>query len=350
MTTELGRIEPVSEQTKELADLIDLIRRQTCLDENQAKTVAYFAIATHGLEHVNTSPVLTIYGAAGTGKTTILRILKELVHNPDWMDGKMTRPVLRDSLKPGTTALIDEADKIYEQFLVNRFSRHAPSLGVNRKQQHGGYEKERLTVFGATALNRRIPFKDPAILSRAIVVRTKMKREGVQPFTAASFASFRPKLEHMASNIQWDAATDSPSHRVKDAWNPLLGVARSLGDMAWIAYANREMDTAIENLVAGQEEEPSAAVYQALLNAALEGEDGGVGNEPRERILLAAVAAKVQAHNLNPWQVGEIVRQLGFETRKAGGQQYVYTGGDTKLRSVGRELGIKDDWLDVEGG
>ena len=34
--------------------------------------------------------------------------------------------------------------------------------------------------------------------------------------------------------------------------------------------------------------------------------------------------------------------------KNAGGNQYVYTGGREKLVTVGRELGIKDEWFEDE--
>ena len=67
-------------------------------------------------------------------------------------------------------------------------------------------------------------------------------------------------------------------------------------------------------------------------------------------MLLADIRAKAQelGLNLGPQQNGLIVRELGFETKKVGGQQYVYTGGAKKLAEVGRSLGVQDEWIEQE--
>ena len=55
--------------------LLELLKTANGLDENQARTIAYFAIATRAVDQLNKFPVLVIYGAAGTGKTTLLDVL-----------------------------------------------------------------------------------------------------------------------------------------------------------------------------------------------------------------------------------------------------------------------------------
>ena len=64
-------------QEDQFDTLTQLIRETTGLDEDQAKTIVYYAIATYALPVLGKFPLLTIYGPAGTGKTTILKILKE---------------------------------------------------------------------------------------------------------------------------------------------------------------------------------------------------------------------------------------------------------------------------------
>lgn len=326
-----------------VAPLLTLIEGTTGLEVNQAKTVVYFALATHGLPHLNKFPILTLYGPAGTGKTTLLGILKEIAHRPSWIDGKVSKAELRDSLDAETTALIDEADNVAEPWLVNRYSRQSASTSVKRERL-SGWERESLNLFGATALHRRRPFQDPAILSRSIVISTIPKAGGVRGFTEEDFRPFRHELATIASDIDWDIYDKASANRISDTWEPLLWVAACLEDSEWQRYAEQEKRKAASNLSAGQEEEPSQAVYEAFLALALESRDG----EPKERVLLSTVVRNVAPLKLNSWQVGQILRDLGFETKKVGGRQYVYTGGTESLTAIGRKLDLDDEWLKAQ--
>ncbi|MDA1218953.1 MAG: hypothetical protein O2909_05860, partial [Chloroflexi bacterium] len=145
--------------THKLQELLALIGSATSLDEDQARTLIYFAIATYALPHLEKFPIMAIYGPAGTGKTTILDILRAVTSKPAMIDGKVSKAVLRDLLAENLIALIDEADEIHEQWLVNRYSKQSASTVVNLHTQEG-WLKQQNNLFGATALHRRKPFKD----------------------------------------------------------------------------------------------------------------------------------------------------------------------------------------------
>ena len=105
------------------------------------------------------------------------------------------------------------------------------------------------------------------------------------------------------------------------------------------------MERARANLRLGHEEEPTQAVYRSFLALALQNEVFG----PEERVLLADIARNVQdGLQLNSWQAGQLLRDLGFRTGTAGGKQYAYTGGSAKLVEVGLMLGVQDEWIEQE--
>ena len=166
--------------------LVQLIQSTTGLDGNDSRTVAYFSIATHALPNLEKFPLLAIYGPTSTGKTTLLLIIKQLSYQAVKINGNETKAVLRDKFLSETTAWIDEADAIPEELLVNRYSRDSAEIVVNRSTQRG-WSQETINLFGATALHRRTPFKDPAILSRSITVNSRHKDGGVRRFKAADF-------------------------------------------------------------------------------------------------------------------------------------------------------------------
>jgi energy-coupling factor transporter ATP-binding protein EcfA2 len=326
---------------QDIQPLISLIEATTALDNDRAKTVIYYAIATYGLPKLEKCPVLAIYGPAGTGKTTILQILQAISYRPTGaLDGKMTKAALRDSLKDETTALIDEADNIHEEWLVNRYSRQSASTTV-KQSSFGEWQQIKRNLFGATALHRRQPFKDPAILSRSIVLSTKSKKGGVKPFKAEHFKSYADVLASVAETVDWEKVSERGGDRIADTWAPLLEVAELFGGEWSAAFADKEMEKARNDLDLGQQEEPSQAVFQALVALAM-----SEGGYVKERVPLAEITCHVPDDlGLNSWQIGSLVREWGIRTKNAGGKQYAYVDGKAQLVEVAQVLGIQDEWL-----
>ena len=86
------------------------------------------------------------------------------------LDGTtVSKPALRDLLRAERTALIDEADGIPEDLLTKRYSRASSFLMVKRSKGNGKFEDSTLDLFGATAIHRRKPFADRAVLGRSVV-------------------------------------------------------------------------------------------------------------------------------------------------------------------------------------
>ncbi len=321
--------------------LVELIMSASGLDNNQVRTVILYAIATYGLAKLEKFPVLVFQGPAGTGKTTLLGIMRAISCNPsDIIDGKVSKSVLRDSLKYETTALVDEADEIAEEYLVNRFSRESSIVAVN-KPSPWGWQQQKLNLFGGTAMHRRKPFKDHAILSRSIVLRTKNKKGGAEPFKAENFEPYASVLQTLAEIVDWEHVKERGGSRTADSWAPLLEVDATLEGEWTNSYATGAMAKAEENLETGQGEEPSQAVFLVLLSLAMS-EDGAV----EERVLLSDITENLAEElGLGSWQVGSLLRDLGFPMKKAGGKTYALIGGKKKLVEVAKELGIEDEWL-----
>ena len=51
---------------------------------------------------------------------------------------------------------------------------------------------------------------------------------------------------------------------------------------------------------------------------------------------------------LNSWQVGQVLRDLGFDTKTAGGKQYVFIGGKENFIQVAQFIGFQDEWLEAD--
>lgn len=328
----------------EVGQIPQLIQDACGLDLDQAKTITYYAIATHGLPRLRIFPTLFIQGAPATGKSTILDILELLTYQPKRLDGSLSKAELRDNLNNSPTVLIEEADQVNERQIRNRYSRSTSGSSVKRERRQG-WESEPLDTFGATVLHRRDPFKDPAVQSRAIPIRT---RKAVGPFDADSGLIGRQyhQLCRLAEAVMWDQVSEHGGDRIRDSWAPLLLIAHQLGDEEWIAWAEKQMNQANATLNAGQEEEPMQVIFSVIMAIAL-AEGADVHMKPAKRVLIKDVIRALTDHTsrYNGWQVGGNARDMGFEVRKAGGDSYVYVGGLEKLVAIGEELGIQDEWL-----
>ena len=337
--------EPVT-LTTDLTALMEQVQSVTGLGTNEAKTLVYWALGTHSLPKLNIFPILSIKGEYGTGKTTLLAVLQQLVHLPEWIGGDASRAVLRDSLRHESTALIDEGDIIKEALIRDRYSRRSAQKGVNREVTHG-WKMDNLKTFGATAVHRRNAFKDPAVDSRTVVVLTRRVAGGVKPFRDEDFAPWHKVLKALAAEIPWEKLAQDSSSREVDTWGPLLVVAQYLEDTTWLAYANERVEAAQASIARGGEQEPTKMVFRAIVASVVEELDGNSARS-RNRVSLAQVKEFLdhEGLTLNSWQIGEAAPELGFEVKNVGGVMYVYVTGLPQLRAVGKELGVSDEVLD----
>ena len=281
-----------------LMALVSLIQSVAGLDENQAKTNVYYATATHGLPQLQIFPVGSMYGPPGTGKSTLLAIDEQITYSPDVIDGKVSKAVLRDSLKPDTTALIEEADDLKEKWLFNRYARRTAKTTVKRQLPDGTWRNEKLNVFGATVLHRRRPFKDPALHSRSITIRTR-KASGVMPFDRNDFRPYAGDVSAIAKQVPWSTLGVSSGDRIRDTWAPLVAVAVQLGDLNWLVHATEQMELARKQLDTGREEEPSEAVFRALVSNGVEDISGKL--LIHSRVPIAVITKQYWLHRKD-WQ------------------------------------------------
>lgn len=307
------------------------------LDFNQAKTAVYWGIATHGIDKLEIMPILVSEGGHGTGKSTLMKLLKQICHEPRTIDGKVTKSELRDSLELHTTALIEEADGVYERLILMRYARQTANTTVKRGSASKGWTREPLNLFGATVLHRREPFKDPAVDSRSITIRTAYKKQGVSPIPALGLSP----LSSIAANVDWSKTLAIPDGRAADTWMPLFQAAYYCNDTDWLVYASGELIKAIASLSEGQGYEPSQLVVSKVVSLAM---DPTSKLKPRVSLKEITKGLKDDGNNLNPWQVGKMLRGLGFKPNLSGGTQYVLID-KAHLMDVAKRLGIDDDVL-----
>jgi energy-coupling factor transporter ATP-binding protein EcfA2 len=314
---------------------------QACgLDANQAKTVVYWAVATHAIDKLNIMPILAIFGGHGSGKSSLIACLQQMVYNPRHVDGKVSRAELRDSLKLNSTALIEEGDETDERQILKRYSRQTSSTSVKRGGASTGWSSQQVDLFGATALHRRVPFADPAVDSRSITIRTAHRQGNF------SVPTLDPApLSAVAQRVDWSKTLYIPDGRAKDTWMPLFQAALACNDTDWMAYALVELNKAIQSLNQGQGYEPRELVFCKLVSLAIDRTDPQAP-KLKDRVSLKAMSKglKEDGESLNSWQIGKLLRGLGLDVRTSGGIEYVHFD-KAKLLAIAADLGIDDPEL-----
>ncbi|MDD5095017.1 MAG: hypothetical protein PHV74_11660 [Dehalococcoidia bacterium] len=287
------------------------------LDINQAKTVVYYAVVTHAMEKSDIMPVMVIMGPQGTGKSSLIEMIQKFTCRVYLINGRISYAELRDSLKPNTTALIEEADRINENLILGRYSRRTSATSVKRGGAAIGYKSEGLDLFGATVLHRRVPFKDAALDSRSIIIMTRYK-----PGTYSMPEIDGQKLKEIAEHVEWDKGIGLPSGRIKDTWEPLMRVAWACVDGEWIIYAYEKITEGEKNLTSGQGYEPVPAVIMTLNGMFYQD-----GIQLFSKVQIAEVRGNLKEHygvKLNNRQIEQICRIKGFNVTNTHGYPTVH--------------------------
>ena len=341
VTESLAEILPVNvaaercEKTRSLLyPSVMAVQMASGLDDNVAKACVYYAVGTYGLEQLETYPILVLLGPAGTGKSSAMQVMKQLANRPIWLPTRLTKASLRDELgnAKNATAFIEEADNVDEEIIANRYSRETAKTGVKRTVPPGGWVDTKVDYFGATVLHRRQPFKDLAISSRSIAVRTRNRLGNYQIPNVDE--SYRENIRKLWEQAKEHLSRYQSSSRAGDVWKLLIAVAITVGDSEWLAYALGEVTKATESLRFGQEFEPEQAVVSAI-----------IGHSEKEMVALFSIREWLKReYNWQPsaWTLGDIIRNLGFEVKTSHGERKVVIN-KKLLSEVVANLGIEDD-------
>ncbi|MFC1907655.1 hypothetical protein ACFLW8_06180 [Chloroflexota bacterium] len=300
------------------------------LSINEAKTVIYYAVATHGISNINLMPMLILRGPQSTGKSTIIEILKQIVNKPNIIDGKVSPAVLRDKLGYETTALIEEADSIDEGLLIRRYSRQTSNTVVKRGGAMKGFQNEQLDIFGATVLHRRVPFRDAALDTRSIIITTRYKTGGyyMPIFTASN-------LIEIENSVDWDKPLGLPDGRVSDVWRPLMYGAITCDEKGWLVYALEEILRGKKRLEAGQKYEPEYAVIFSLQTLFGEKLINNISQPLRISDVKPHLKEQFDIKLLN-YQIEEMVRNLGFKVTRPRGYSTIQPDATLLFHLVGK--------------
>jgi len=156
-------------------DYIPNIMGASGITKEQAKTCMYYAMLTYAFigSRVKLMPILNIQGPVGTGKSNLLRVLRQIVYDPREIKATSFAG-LRDELISGSTAIMDEASYVDEDLLVKRYQISTAKVSF-KKRAICGWTTEKTDIFGSTIIVRSVPFVDLATRSRSITINTKYR-------------------------------------------------------------------------------------------------------------------------------------------------------------------------------
>jgi hypothetical protein len=279
----------------------------------------------------------------GTGKSQTEHIIKDFAYEPHAFSLRSrTLPAIRDELAAcyQGTAIIEEADQAwkdgemaFERMLSDRYQRASGEAALKVKIEDE-WETVKKKYFGATVLHRRIPFNDPALDGRSVLVH--FRADTSRPYDEYSeqdpwIAEGSKLLRGVKFKLPEVNTPAGIAARVFNTYKPLLSVAQLCGDDEFGEQVLQRLQRETLELKEAQSEEPDGLVLRAIVEAVFARE------EPEFRYVKFSVLSEAilrnHKFNLQPRQIGPIARELGFETKTAHGVTVVVPTPATLLKA-----------------
>lgn len=304
------------------------------LTGEQAKTCAYYAVMTHLLDTYPDDyliPILCLQGNSGTGKSKAVKLMVKLVNAPIVLNGRgKTFSEIATDLNGATTALIEEADfrqsRVETQLIQLRTERRHESQVIHKPPQQTPFQ---IRNFGATIVEKRVPFSDAAVRNRTITIKTVRREGNYREVNEIDIDS--TGLRSVANFVRQNAVRVPVSDRVMESWRPLIEIAGVLGDFDWVIHLDAEYQRARKMLAVGDQYESDDVLIKAVTAA------GGLSEDVR----LKDIREALEELGLN-WSTQKIhttLTSLGFETNFDGRYDKLVNAGDL-LRELARERNI----------
>lgn len=335
---------------------VDIIESCTGLNRLKSYTLICYAGLSYTLQHLPQCPTLVLFGGMSTGKTTALDILSEIaVNSPSGYEPLRiiehpTSPVLRDCMDSNPIVIVQEADTVDEALIKSRYERF-----VHRTNRMTGMKTTAPVnqgLFGALALHKREPFKDPATESRCIVLNTvKKEYTQIKRYQKGTLGILPPILNPLASVFPASQVHNLPAGRPAYNWGLLDLIAQILPfqEPNWIQYKDQRIKEDTETTSQGQDEEPTSLVWSQITEISVV---YPVDKPPfyslhRGRIPIQELRDKLEAkgHEFSSWQLGQLIRNIGFETKKQGGTMYVYPKSLDNIIKIGKVIRVEDELM-----
>jgi hypothetical protein len=345
--------------TERLIPYVEALTNVSSLNRNEAKLCLYYCILTYKIADLTLFPILTLYGEHGSGKSSLMKVMVQLVNRPvpapqsfldlaRWEGLKLddTYPSLRDALLEDTTAFIEEGDadtKKNERLIADRYSRQT-AVVRHKKEETVGHSQATTRIFGATIIHKRRGYKDPATTSRSLFITTR--KEMTKPHSNKVFTeSDRHEFRAIAGEIPISNLT--PNNRAQDLWYPLMGLAIYISDGEWMPWAIDELYKLTHRQTSAGAFDPQKALILAILSNAVKEEANGVllfvpGKYELSKIQNSLDQDLGLSMSING--IKSSLELLDFEVKTRRGAFRVNITGD-KLKKVSADLGIEDEAL-----
>jgi hypothetical protein len=307
----------------------------TGLQESARKIVVYWTLATRSLRYESSFPIIALLGKMGTGKSQTLSIIENFAFRPVRLSLRgMTTPTIRDKFAEAFngTAIVEEADSAwrdadstFEALLSDRYQRASAKASHKVPSGDKAWATAHADYFGATALHRRIPFKDAALDGRTVSVRFRADHSRQYREFRATDAWNKEGCQ-LLLGVEFEpvevAQPEGVAGRVFNTFKPLLSAANACGDPNFAEQLRSRLLQETLELKEAQSSEPDSLVLQAIVEKVLPN-----GHEVQfHNIRLSGLAEAVWDNHkisLSPRQIGRIARELGFETTVSHGATVV---------------------------
>ena len=339
----------------EMSEVInDLLRRTTGLGEIERKLIAFYTLATYGLDSAQRFPLLVLKGPMGTGKSKTMRVIKSFACRANAFSLRsMTLPTFRDELVAchEGTAVIEEADQgwkddqTFERMLSDRYGRVSAETALKKYAGRNSYVTKKYLCFGASVLHRRTPFADTALNGRSIFIRFRANHERtyeefhedqeIVQYSSERLRDFEFVLPKILSPV-------GIAGRILDTYEPILAVAQMCKDTHFLNDILFRLQLETEQLKEAQSIEPVGIVLRALVEQlSRPGATFDFRKYPRISNLVSVIW---ESHRMQmkPHQVAEALRDLGFKTKNSHGYTVVVPEPMALLNACS-ECGYQDD-------
>ncbi|WP_280691121.1 DUF3631 domain-containing protein [Kitasatospora sp. GAS204B] len=268
---------PVNGGAEVLAELKALISKYVILPCEEALDAAtLWVAATHLQPSWQHAPRLAVVGPAKRcGKSRLLDVLAETVHQPVLTVNSTPAAVFRSITEEPPTLLVDEADTIFG----------SPKMAEKNEEMRGllnaGHQRDRyvLRVVGndhtphrfhtfAMAAIAGIGDLPDTIMDRSIVIRMRRRADGerVSPYRtkrdSPSLHEIRTKIALWTKPLADQALQLEPAmpveDRAADTWEPLVIIADLAGG-PWPRLARQACSRMVASEAQAEEEAPSGA-------------------------------------------------------------------------------------------
>lgn len=320
------------------------------LNENQAKTLVYYALMTWS-DEPRIRPIIDLNGESGTGKNGIMKQMAKLCREPKWINARNATPAqLRNQLADTVTALVEEADKTTsskecENWYQMRYEDTGQKVSYGRlrvtAKEKQIVREETHNHFGYTILHTQNPFQSVEMDRR--ILRITIYKDSTRSYRITEVPESIVFVK-LALEIDWEKEIEGAlSNSAWDVWLPFMRVADHIGDTDYLGYAQGQIALKTEEDDMSKIYEPKGIVLSEISPLYLTCLESGTS-----RVAITDIRARIRDRDciLIERQIVQIARTLGFTIVYPGNKAYIRVTSKEELQSIFEGAGVGKNWDD----